>query len=887
MSLTKYKQKRNFRKTVEPKAGRGTAQKGQLLFVVQKHAASRLHYDFRLELDGTLKSWAVPKGPSLNPQHKQLAVHVEDHPIAYGDFEGIIPKGEYGGGTVMVWDHGTWSPRGNAAHDYRAGKLKFTLHGDKLKGNWILIAMQGKAGADGRNWLLIKEKDKEARPDRDYNILEAKPDSVLTHRGMEEIAGNSDRIWSSHGASKNSKKAVLKPSPRKNVRNQQSGTRKSARQATPQFSPQALTGSHPAALPDQLLPQLATLVSSAPRGDEWLHEMKFDGYRLLAFLKNGKARLITRNGNDWTQKFPTVQQAVESLDLKDGILDGEVVLLRDDGIPDFQRLQNSLKTGGDRDFNYYAFDLPFCEGYDLRRTPLIERKKLLRQILMGDSSENSGMIRYSEHIEGQGTEFAHQSCLHEMEGIISKRIDSNYESGRSKSWVKIKCQKRQEFVIGGYTLPAGNRSGFGSLLLGYYEGRTLQYCGRVGTGFTAASLKDVLRQLKVQQSDVCPFSTQPPGIKDLASWVAPTLVAEVEFTEFTDDNILRHPSFKGLREDKSAASIMKEQPVSPKIAGKSVTSKQSRRSGRDSTSSKARDSKLELAGVTISNPDRMVFPVAEISKGDLAQFYDEIADWILPHIINRPLTLVRCPTGQQGQCFYQKHFNEDLPEGLSTVRIQEKTKTDNYILVQDATGLISLIQYGVMEIHPWGSRADKIEHPDRIVFDLDPGEETTWDQVIEGVKEVHSRLEDLGLASFLRTSGGKGLHVVVPLVRRSGWDEVKDFAHHLATAMTHDAPGIYVDEMSKVRRKGRIFVDYLRNGRGATAIASYSTRAREGAPIATPVHWKELTKKLRSNAYTVFNLRSRLNSLKSNPWEGFFEVQQSLTKKMQKQIKKQ
>lgn len=878
MSLTKYRQKRDFRKTAEPAGGRGNAQRGQLLFVVQKHAASRLHYDFRLELNGTLKSWAIPKGPSLDPQHKQLAVHVEDHPIAYGDFEGIISKGEYGGGTVMVWDHGIWEPRGDAVRDYRAGKLKFTLHGDKLKGNWALIAMRGKAGADGKNWLLIKEKDEEARSDHDYNILEAEPDSVLTHRGLDEIAGDSDRTWNSNRLNGNRKasksKAAAELPPHEQVQQGKSRVK---------IDPQVLTGSQPATLPEKLLPQLATLVSAAPRSDEWLHEMKFDGYRLLVFLENGKARLITRNDKDWTAKFPTVRQAVENLKLKNSILDGEVVLLRDDGVPDFQRLQNSLKTTGDRDFIYYVFDLPFCEGYDLRRTPLIERKKLLREVLMDSSPENNGTIRYSEHIQGQGGEFANQSCLHQMEGIICKLADSIYESGRSKSWVKVKCQHRQEFVIGGYTRPSGSRSGFGSLLLGYYEGKSLRYCGRVGTGFTAASLKDVLRQLKAHRRDTCPFSAQPPGMKDLAAWVEPKFIAEVEFTEWTDDNILRHPSFKGLRADKAATAVVKEQPVTPKALKGATPSTPSGTSRKKSTSLNPKNQQLKLAGVKISNPERIVYPGVEITKGDIAQYYDEIADWILPHLVNRPLTLTRCPTGQGGQCFYQKHFNGDIPAGLSTIRIKEKAKTDDYILVQDITGLISLIQYGVMEIHPWGSRADNIEHPDRIVFDLDPGEGATWDQVIEGVKDIHTRLENLGLTSFLRTSGGKGLHVVIPLVRRSGWNEVKDFAHHVATAMMHDAPQIYIDEMSKTHRKGRIFVDYLRNARGATAIASYSTRARAGAPVAAPLRWDELTKNLRPNEYTVLNLRNRLSSLASDPWEGFFEVKQSLTKKMQKQ----
>ncbi|WP_092048368.1 DNA ligase D [Planctomicrobium piriforme] len=913
MSLAKYKQKRNFEKTAEPAAGRGTARPGQLLYVIQKHAASRLHYDFRLELDGTLKSWAVPKGPSFDPGHKQLAVHVEDHPVAYGDFEGIIPHGEYGGGTVMLWDRGTWESIGDAEQNYADGKLKFTLHGEKLQGNWALIRMHGKAGDDGKNWLLIKEKDEYALPEDEYNVTAEAPRSVLSDRGLDEIAAAGDKVWTS------------KPAARKGAAKKRSAGRvdvhKSTSSHNPSPHPQPLSpedrgegrlkgikGARKAPFPAELKPQLATLVSAAPDGDAWLHEMKFDGYRLLAHLQDGQVRLMTRNGNDWTKKFAPLAKAVGLLPVESAVLDGEVVLLREDGKPDFQRLQNALKASDSADFVYYLFDVPYCNGHDLRAARLIDRKQVLESLLKQVDPGNDGMLRYSDHIQGAGADVLRQSCRHELEGIVSKQLDSHYQSGRTKSWVKSKCLKRQEFVIGGYTRPSGARSGFGALLLGYHDNGELQYCGKVGTGFTDETLKQMLPALEKRSRKTCPFVKVPTAIKrQLASWTEPQLVAEVEFSEWTDDNALRHPSFKGLRDDKPAKQITRERAMtspdrksssqirSSKGIGKKGTrtsrvkstdnspphplplSHEDRGEGSSKSRTQTDSGETQLAGVAITHPDRVLYPDANITKADLAQFYVDIADWILPHVIGRPLTLVRCPGGQTGQCFYQKHLDGNLPAGVSTIAIKEKQGTDDYLLIHDVTGLISLVQWGVLEFHTWGAREDNIELPDRLVFDLDPGEEATWEQVVNGVREVRDRLKTIGLESFLRTSGGKGLHVVVPLTRRRSWDEVKDFTHAIATSMMHDSPDLYIDTMSKAKRKGRIFIDYLRNGRGATAVASYSTRARAGAPVATPLRWDELSPSLKPNQYTVLNLRKRLSSLKDDPWEGFFQVRQSLT----------
>ncbi len=881
MSLNEYRRKRDFKKTSEPKPSKVSSRKKALRFVVQKHAASHLHYDFRLELDGTLKSWAVPKGPSLDPSRKQLAVHVEDHPLAYADFEGTIPKGEYGGGTVMVWDQGTWESQEDPAKSYQAGKLKFTLHGEKLQGNWMLVRMGGQAGEDGKNWLLMKEKDSAARPTQDFDITKEEPLSVVSGRDLPDIAEGLPT-----SSKKQKDKSSATASRRKLTAPKKSSKPERQRHFSRMVKKAAPTGARKdSLLPARLEPQLATLVSEAPQGKNWLHEMKFDGYRLLAFIEEGEIRLITRKHHDWTGYFSPIEKSLKKLPLSSGILDGEVVVLRDGGIPDFQKLQNAIQGDAPPEFVYYVFDLPFYEGEDLRNDPLVARKKKLQKLLKKAFPDNDGTIRFSDHIEGQGSEVAQQSCQHELEGIISKRSDSHYHSGRTKDWVKTKCHRRQEFVIGGYTSPKGNRSGFGSLLIGVYDDGKLKYCGKVGTGFTAASIKEIHGQLKSQSTDVCPFEKFPrEARRDLKSWTKPNLVAEVEFTEWTNDDILRHPSFKGMREDKQAKSITKEVPVKngEAASGKAPQSSQkSASSGSAKSSEKLRSSEssdTEIAGVRISNPDRVVFPEINVTKGDLAQFYFDIADWILPHVTERPLSLVRCPSGAAEQCFYQKHYEGTLPAGVSTVRIQEKSKAGDYPVIHDVTGLISLIQWGVLEIHPWGAKADDVERPDRIIFDLDPGPDVKLPQVIQAVKDLRALLDELKLTSFLRTSGGKGFHIVIPFRRGPSWEEVKGFAKDVAEIMAHAAPDLYLANMSKSKRAGKIFIDYLRNGRGSTAITSYGTRARATGAVATPLRWEELTAKLRPDRYTIRNLKNRLTSLTADPWDGFFNVRQSLTK---------
>ena len=863
MSLTEYKRKRNFRRTPEPETN-GKPTPGHS-FVVQKHAASRLHYDFRLELDGTLKSWAVPKGPSLNPSVKSLAVHVEDHPLSYGNFEGTIPEGQYGGGTVMVWDRGTWDPEGDAAKAYKNGKLSFELHGEKLSGRWSLVRMGGRAGEGGKNWLLIKSDDESANKKKD--VLKAEPDSVISGRGMKEIADAKDNVWQSNGKSKKAKTpAAAKPAVKPGARGVGDFSKDVAELTHAKKKPQ----------PKEFKPQLATLGTSVPTGDQWLHEMKFDGYRLLAFFEKGKIRLVTRNGNDWTRKFPTLAKALAQLPIDSAILDGEVVSLDDEGRPNFQQLQNLLKQGKDNEIVYYLFDLPHFAGYSLTQTPLVERKGLLAMLVAKYANDES-TIRYSDHIEGQGETVLTNACKLAMEGVVSKQMESGYLQTRSPMWVKSKCTKRQEFVLCGYTKPTGSRVGFGSLLLGYYDKGKLIYAGRVGTGFNRTSLKQILGELKKRKTDASPFASQLESSQARGViWVKPELVGEVEFTEWTNEGLLRHPSFQGLREDKPAKQITREQAVSMKSvpmkkgAKANATTKQSTKR----SAGKPEKDDATVAGVTITHPERVIYPEQGLTKQDLAEYYEAVADWILPYVAGRPLTLVRCPQGREGKCFYQKHLTDSLPDALRGV-VVDKDEAE-YVVLDDVSGLVSLVQMGVLEIHPWGSRAESLEKPDQIVFDLDPGPGVAWEQMIAAARAVKKRITGYKLKPFVRTSGGKGLHIVIPLKPGATWEEVKEYAKTVAHYMQHDDPDLYIATASKAKRDKKIFVDYLRNSRGATSVACYSTRARSGAPVAMPLRWEELGKLKSADQYTVENCLRRMSSLRKDPWDEFFKVRQTL-----------
>jgi bifunctional non-homologous end joining protein LigD len=841
-SLARYRAKRDFKVTAEPQGGRPTAARNS--FVVQKHAASRLHYDFRLELDGTMKSWAVTRGPSVDPSDKRLAVHVEDHPIDYAGFEGIIPKGQYGGGTVMVWDRGTWEPIGDARKGYASGKLKFVLHGDKLKGGWTLVRMGGRARRErADNWLLIKETDEEAQPGHGDILLKEEMNSVTTGRTMEQIAANADRVWTRDGEQKPAAKA---PRSGKPVAKAKSAKTKSA--ALPQFVP----------------PQLATLVDRPPEGPEWLHEIKLDGYRMLARLTGGKMRFLTRTGQDWTDRFPTLAKA--RVDADDALIDGEIVAVEKNGASNFGALQQALSDGQDKGLEFHAFDLLHLDGTDLRGEPLAARKAKLKTLL---SSAKAPGFTFSGHIEGRGKDVFDKACTMGLEGIISKRRDAPYRPGRGDDWLKTKCSARQEFVIGGFTEHSKSPDSVGALLIGHHDGDDFVYAGRVGTGFDAETRKDLRRQLEKLRRRSSPFVSTPAATRRGAIWVEPRLVAEVAFSNWTRDGILRHPSFQGLRADKPPESIVKEKakPVT-KAAKPSNAAGKGKARGAD-----------EVAGVVLTHADRVLYPDLGLTKRDLADYYVAVAEAMLPHLAGRPLSLVRCPEGQGAQCFYQKHPGNSAPKALRRIKIEEGSGVHEYVVADDVGALVALVQMGVLEIHPWGSREDRLETPDRIIFDFDPAPDVGWEQVVAATGEMRERLKSLGLESFLRTTGGKGLHVVVPIAPREEWPVVKAFTKAVAVAMERESPKRYTTVMSKRERRGRIFIDYLRNDRGSTAIAPYSTRVRASATVATPLPWSALKPSLDPAGFTVLTIPKRLTSLKTDPWDGLSDLRQGITAK--------
>ena len=931
MGLRTYRQKRDFQKTAEPRGDdRVAKRRGGDGYLIQKHAASHLHFDFRLELDGVLLSWAVPKGAPVRTGARALAMRTEDHPIEYGTFEGVIPEGEYGGGTVMLWDRGTWQPDGDARRGLRDGKLDFTLAGERLRGRWSLVRMN-KPDEKRESWLLIKRSDTAA----DARAVEpgAGDTSVVTGRTMEQIAHARDRQWSSrHGEVE--PEELRTSSPRRPTRGSARASRKGsvrsragengaargrgkgARDAAAVAATAAeLPEARAAAQPARFAPQLATLVDSPPDGDDWLHEMKFDGYRLLAFVDGDDVRLRTRTGQDWSERFPSVQAAVRVLGVGRAVLDGEVVVLRADGTSDFQMLQNLVDRGEGRGVVYFVFDLPHCAGFDLTRTPLLARKKLLARLL--EPLGQGGVLRFSEHVAGHGAAFFRQACALGLEGVVSKRVDSTYQTRRGKNWVKLKCLQRQELVVGGYTRPEGSREHFGALLLGVHENGALRYAGKVGTGFTAASLAALARRLRPLTTKQTPFADPPRGAEARrATWVRPECVVEVQFTEWTSDGRLRQPSFQGLREDKDPATIRRERatPVEAATAaadagagadaGEAATARSPRRRSEARPAAKPRASRGRttkerstrqppasrgpgsaagaapvgdvVAGVRITNPQRVLYPEAGVTKLDVARYYEAVAEQVLPHVAGRPLTIVRCPQGLAAACFYQKHIAQTLPPPVTSYRVEEKDGSDDYVGIVDLKGLVTLVQFGVLELHPWGSRATNLEKPDRIVLDLDPGPGVPWARMIDATLTRRAMLAELVLVSFARTTGGKGLHVVVPIVPGPGWEEVKGFAHDLVAALGRSEPERYVLTATKSARHGRIFLDYLRNGRGATAVASYSTRARDGATVAMPVAWDDVTPELDPAAFTTRSVPGVL-AADGDAWPDFFRTKQHLT----------
>lgn len=830
-----YRSKRDFSSTPEPSGqAEGT---GAGLFVVQKHAARALHYDFRLEWNGALKSWAVPKGPSMDPEDKRLAVHVEDHPLEYAGFEGVIPKGEYGGGVVIVWDRGFWVPESDPAYGLEKGHLKFALCGRKLRGRWALVKMKDSEKESAKDeWLLIKERDEEAAAEKD--ILAEQPKSVLSGHAIEKIAELPEGRWSPSGG---------------------------AAQVFP-YAPWA----EKKELPSRLKPQLASLIDRPPEGDSWLHELKYDGYRLLARVEHGQVSLFTRNGNNWTGKFPSVASALSKLPIENGWLDGEAVALKEDGTTSFGSLQNALSEGSDKGLVYIVFDMLHYNGYDLTGLPLYERKLLAATVLKSQKADPT-VLRFSQHVESKGPAFFKNACSYGIEGIVSKRKDGAYTHGRGKDWVKIKCHERQEFVIGGYTEPGSGRKGFGALLIGVFDAEEkFAYCGRVGTGFSERSIIEISEKLKRIKTPSPPFQNPPVGPEAKGvHWVKPVLVAEVEFAQWTKDGVLRHPSFQGLREDKDAKEVAFESPAKLKEAiDPSSEELIVERPLQERAAKKTR----------VTNPDRVFYPEDGYTKKDLVEYYEAVAPLMLPHLAGRPLTLVRCPEGYDKECFFQKHFDSTVPSGIKRVNLVENDGTPaEYLMVDTPEGLAGLAQLGTLEIHTWNSRSTALEYPDRIVFDIDPDESVAWDKVIEAVFLLKSLLDELGLKSFVKTTGGKGVHLVAPVMPVRDWDEVKAFTKAVAEFLARGLPGRFTSMMTKTKRAGKIFIDYMRNIRGATAIEAYSTRARKGAPIAVPLRWEELAH-VRPDSFTLANMHERLKA--GNPWEGYMDLKQPITDEM-------
>jgi bifunctional non-homologous end joining protein LigD len=870
---------RDFKTTAEPRGDGSDKARGKaagLHFVVQKHAARQLHYDFRLEWNGVLKSWAVAKGPSYFPGNKRLAVHVEDHPLEYGRFEGTIPKGQYGGGAVMVWDIGTWTPLGDAERGLGEGHLKFELKGKKLKGTWALVRMHGRADRSGReNWLLIKERDEFAREESDPAVVEEAPDSALTGRSIDQIAVSRGKVWNSSRAKPEKGGSVAaghgdgadvrSVSSGRQLRNLRSKVKSLPRESFPGFIP----------------PQLAQSATTPPKGEGWVHEIKLDGYRIQiqihAIASQSKSKrdaiLFTRKGLDWTARMPDIARAAAQLHVESAIIDGEAVALNDEGISDFAALQAAFQEETRREITYFAFDLLHLDGHNLRNLSLLERKELLANLMK--ASGDHGPIRYSEHLQADGQEVFKKACALGAEGIVAKAASSKYVSGRSNAWLKLKCIQQQELVIGGFTPPSKGGIGVGALLLGYYDGGKLRYAGRSGTGFTQRTHRMLRQRLDALTQKECPFAEIPREARRDAKWVKPQLVAQIAFTTWTRDHIVRQAAFKGLREDKPAKEVVREVAIAPESGNeKNARTRSAPKVPTDQKQSRSTGSNEELP---ITHPDKILDAESGLTKRQLAEYYMAVAEHMLPHVGGRPLSVVRCPEGSEKPCFFQKHVGLGTAKGVSSVSVKSRKsgKVDDYLSVDSADGLVGLAQMGVLEIHPWGSKNESLDKPDRVIIDLDPDTAISWKTLAHAAGEVRKRLRQLRLDSFLKSTGGKGLHVVVPIKPEHEWPVVKDFAHRLVLEMEQREPELYVTKMTKASRKNRIYLDYLRNDRDATAIAPYSPRARHGAPVAMPLRWNELEAKELPRFYLsgFTEWRSRL---RQDPWKAMATVKQRL-----------
>ncbi|MDF2949495.1 MAG: ligase [Sedimentibacter sp.] len=808
--LSEYNQKRNFERTFEPEGTTEDSEEG-LRFVIQHHMARNDHYDFRLEWGGALLSWAVPKGPSYDTHDKRLAVKVEDHPLEYRNFEGVIPKGEYGGGVVMLWDEGYWEPNGNVEEMLNAGALKFILKGIRLKGKWALVRLKSKEVASQDNWLLLKEKDEYVKT---FNGISEFITSIRTGRNMTEIeAGQDERI-------------IKNPFSKADV-------------------------------------QLAKLVSTVPDGDDWLYELKYDGYRIMAFVEGNSVKLITRNGNDYTKRFYEIATAIiDWAKSRAMILDGEIAVTDSTGKTDFQALQNYLRSPKDQNLTYIVFDLLALDGVDLRSHILIDRKEKLES-LMNDAPKK---LYYSRYVRGNGKESFAVACEASMEGIVGKKANSIYSGTRNDDWIKLKCDKRQEFVIGGYTLSDKKSYGVSSLLLGVYENDELIYVGRAGTGISARDmtmLESKFEDLKRMDS---PFKIAPePKTNEKITWTEPELVAEIKFAEWTKDNLLRQASFKGIRIDKSPKDVKSEEPNHEELLETSV--KKAENTMKENTSS------LIIEGIKITSPDKVIFDEPEITKEYVIRYYSKVSERMLPFVRHRIISIVRCPKGVSQTCFYKKHPGPNS-NGIITMPISTSSgETETYFYIENTSGIIAEAQMGTLEFHTWGSRIEELEKPDMMVFDLDPDEGLELSKVRQGVQDIKNILAELSLNSYLKTSGGKGYHVVVPLEPSVDWNSFNDFARNVVVVMEHKWPDRYTSNVRKAKRSGKIFIDWIRNGRGATSIAPYSLRARKGAKVSMPIEWEELDT-VAPDSINIMEALLRLEE--KDPWKDFFQNNQML-----------
>ena len=878
--LARYREMRDFHITAEPRGdGASSTKTNALPFVVQKHSATRLHYDFRLGWNGVLKSWAVTKGPSYYTGDKRLAVEVEDHPMEYGGFEGTIPKGQYGGGTVMVWDFGEWEPLGDVDKQLAEGNLKFLLKGTKLKGKWALIRMKPNPERDrsGKpNWLLLKERDDYAQHEEGPSITELAPNSALTNRTIEEIAASEDHVWDSRSGLRKAEDNGKRKSPAQKAKTQDRKIksldhllRDTPREDYPGFIP----------------PQLAQQSRSSPSGNDWVHELKLDGYRTQIHVRASaqkagatKARIFTRKGLDWTARMPRLAEAAAELGVESAILDGELVVLDHNGRSSFSDLQAAFQEGKKVDLVYFAFDILHLNGHNLRSLPLLKRKEILQKLLPPDDPT----LRFSEHIRADGEHVFQKACELGAEGIVSKQASAPYTSGRGNTWVKRKGSLRQEFVIGGFTPVSTTGRGVGALILGYYDDKgKLIYAGRTGTGFSQETERMLRVRLDALVQKAPSFAELPREARENATWVKPELVAEIHFATWTKDNLIRQSSFKGLREDKPAKEVVRETsfadvaPSTPsvKTQAKHVPAKAAPKAAKVSA-------KPELP-IAISRPGKVLDETSGMTKQDLAEYLVAVADRMLPHIADRPISILRLPNGVGKQSFFQRHVSAGLPPGVHKIPVASRKtgEVDDYLYLNSVEGLVGMAQMGVLEIHPWGSKIDDVDKPDRIIFDLDPDEAIPWPTLSEAAFDIRARLKALGLTSYVKSTGGKGLHVVISIVPEHNWATIKQFAHNIVLQMEKDNPSLYLTKMSKAARKNHIYLDYLRNDRESTAVAPFSTRARPGVPVAVTLDWKEIKADSRP-VFHVCDLDQWRDRLRKDPWKEMLTSPQRLTEEM-------